>query len=383
MLKEKKTNEYAIIKVIGIGGGGCNAIEHMIKEKITGVEFFAINTDEQALKKIEVEKKIQIGNRITKGLGAGANPEIGKRSAEEDQEILKNILKGADMVFIAAGMGGGTGTGAAPIIARIAKELGILTVSIVTKPFNFEGKKRIEFAEIGIQKLSKTVDSLIVIPNDKLIKVLSKEISLLNAFSEVNNILKGAIQSIAQLITQPGLINVDFADVRTVMSEMGYAMMGIGTSSGKNRAEEATETAISSPLLEDVNLSGAKGVLVNITANSDLKLNEFETIGNIIRSFSSDHATIVIGTSLDSKIKNTIKVTVIATGIEINFSHERNDISFKKSKQENILKNSNIELKDPIFFRENKKKKEKLINSKFIVKKNIEYLDIPTFLRKK
>lgn len=299
MFEPSELSNNAIIKVIGVGGGGGNAVEHMVRERIEGVEFFAINTDAQALRKIEVGQTIQIGNNITKGLGAGANPEIGRTSAEEDKELLKSALDGSDMVFIAAGMGGGTGTGAAPVVAEIAKELGILTVAVVTKPFNFEGKKRMIVAEQGIIELSKYVDSLIIIPNDKLLKVLSRGISLLDAFSAANNVLKGAVQGIAELITRPGLMNVDFADVRTVMLEMGYAMMGTGISSGENRAEEASEIAISSPLLEDIDLSGARGVLVNITAGFDLKLDEFETVGNTIRSFSSDHATVVIGTSLD------------------------------------------------------------------------------------
>ncbi|AEH39728.1 cytoskeletal cell division protein [Buchnera aphidicola (Cinara tujafilina)] len=305
----------AIIKVIGIGGGGSNAVEHMIREKIEGVEFFAINTDAQALRKIDVGQTIQIGNNITKGLGAGANPEVGRTAAEEDTERLKSALEGADMIFIAAGMGGGTGTGATPIIAKIARDLGILTVAVVTKPFSFEGKKRMIYAEQGLQELSKSVDSLITIPNDKLLKVLSRGISLLDAFKAANDILKGAVQGIAELITRPGLMNVDFADVRTVMSEMGYAMMGTGSASGENRAEEASEIAISSPLLEDIDLSGTKGVLVNITAGFDLRLDEFETVGNTIRAFSSDNATVVIGTSLDPKMEESLRVTVVATGI--------------------------------------------------------------------
>ncbi|WP_343153060.1 cell division protein FtsZ [Buchnera aphidicola] len=383
MSEENKNNIHAVIKVIGVGGGGCNAVEYMIKEKIEGVDFFAINTDAQALEKVEVKKKIQIGKRITKGLGAGANPEIGKRSAEEDRDILKTILKGADIIFIATGMGGGTGTGATPIIAKLAKEMGILTVSIVTKPFNFEGKKRIEFSKKGILELSKNVDSLIIIPNDKLIEVLNKEISLLDAFSEANNVLNGAIQGISELITRPGLINVDFADIKTVMSEMGYAMMGTGSSSGENRAEVAIKIAISSPLLEDIDLSNAKGVLVNITASSDFKLNEFQTVGNIVRSFTSDHTTLVIGTSLDPKMKNTIRVTVIATGINITCNHYERNVSIQQPIQENILNYKQNNLEKSIFLEEDNKKKEDLINSEYITKKNIDYLDIPAFLRKK
>lgn len=305
----------AVIKVIGVGGGGGNAVEHMIAEHIEGVEFFAANTDAQALKRIKVSQTIQIGNNITKGLGAGANPEVGRNSAEEDRDVIRSAIEGADMVFIAAGMGGGTGTGAAPVVAEIAKELGILTVAVVTKPFGFEGKKRMAFAEQGIAELAKHVDSLITIPNDKLLKVLGRGVKLLDAFAAANGVLKGAVQGIAELITKPGHINVDFADVRTVMSEMGYAMMGSGRASGDNRAEEAAEMAISSPLLEDIDLSGARGVLVNVTAGLDLGLEEFETVGSTVRAFASDNATVVVGTTFDPDMSDEIRVTVVATGI--------------------------------------------------------------------
>ncbi|ANF16997.1 cell division protein FtsZ [Buchnera aphidicola (Schlechtendalia chinensis)] len=377
-------NNDAIIKVIGVGGGGGNAVEHMVKEHIEGVEFLAVNTDVQALRKIEVGKTIQIGNNITKGLGAGANPKIGKNAAEEDKENLKLVLDGADMVFIASGMGGGTGTGAAPVIAEITKDLGILTVAVVTKPFNFEGKKRMVYANQGITELSKHVDSLIIIPNDKLLQVLSKGISLLDAFSSANNILKGAVQGIADLITKPGLINVDFADIRTVMSEMGYAMMGTGISSGENRAKEATEISISSPLLEDVNLSGAQGILVNITSGFNMKLDEFETVGNIIRSFSSDNATVVIGTSLDIEMNDTLRVTVVATGIEINKKSEKlqhwentkfNKIPFNFTKNNNVI----LHKSESMTHNENEKIKKKLL----LKENSTNYLDIPAFLRKK
>ncbi|WP_392566793.1 cell division protein FtsZ [Utexia brackfieldae] len=308
------TNE-PVIKVIGVGGGGGNAVEYMVVEHIEGVEFFAANTDAQALRKSKVGQTIQIGSSITKGLGAGANPEVGRTSAEEDRESIRNALEGADMVFIAAGMGGGTGTGAAPVVAEIAKELGILTVAVVTKPFSFEGKKRMAFAEQGIAELAQHVDSLITIPNDKLLKVLGRGVTLLNAFSAANGVLMGAVQGIAELITRPGLINVDFADVRTVMSEMGYAMMGSGKATGDNRAEEAAEMAISSPLLEDIDLSGARGVLVNVSAGLDLSLEEFETVGNTVKAFASDNATVVIGTTLDPEMSDEIRVTVVATGV--------------------------------------------------------------------
>ncbi|QCI24300.1 cell division protein FtsZ [Buchnera aphidicola (Muscaphis stroyani)] len=382
MFEPSELSNNAIIKVIGVGGGGGNAVEHMVRERIEGVEFFAINTDAQALRKIEVEQTIQIGNNITKGLGAGANPEIGKTSAEEDKELVKSALEGSDMVFIAAGMGGGTGTGAAPVVAEIAKELGILTVAVVTKPFNFEGKKRIIVADQGVVELSKYVDSLITIPNDKLLKVLSRGISLLDAFSAANNILKGAVQGIAELITRPGLMNVDFADVRTVMLEMGYAMMGTGISSGESRAEEAAEIAISSPLLEDIDLSGARGVLVNITAGFDLKLDEFETVGNTIRSFASDNATVVIGTSLDPDMNDTLRVTVVATGIGMEMCADINQEKNKSSKK--ILMDYRYQyLNKSLNISDKKNIKIDAIKQEHKKNRETEYLDIPSFLRKK
>ncbi|AXB30465.1 cell division protein FtsZ [Vibrio campbellii] len=308
-------SDDAVIKVVGVGGGGGNAVEHMVRESIEGVEFISVNTDAQALRKTSVGNVIQIGGDITKGLGAGANPQVGREAALEDRDRLKDSLTGADMVFIAAGMGGGTGTGAAPVIAEVAKELGILTVAVVTKPFSFEGKKRLAFAEQGIDELSKHVDSLITIPNEKLLKVLGRGVTLLEAFASANDVLKNAVQGIAELITRPGMINVDFADVRTVMSEMGHAMMGSGIAKGEDRAEEAAEMAISSPLLEDIDLAGARGVLVNITAGLDMRLDEFETVGNTVKAFASDNATVVIGTSLDPDMTDEIRVTVVATGI--------------------------------------------------------------------
>ncbi|HHF3168962.1 TPA: cell division protein FtsZ [Vibrio diabolicus] len=308
-------SDDAVIKVVGVGGGGGNAVEHMVRESIEGVEFISVNTDAQALRKTSVGNVIQIGGDITKGLGAGANPQVGRDAALEDRDRIKDSLTGADMVFIAAGMGGGTGTGAAPVIAEVAKELGILTVAVVTKPFSFEGKKRLAFAEQGIDELSKHVDSLITIPNEKLLKVLGRGVTLLEAFASANDVLKNAVQGIAELITRPGMINVDFADVRTVMSEMGHAMMGSGIAKGEDRAEEAAEMAISSPLLEDIDLAGARGVLVNITAGLDMRLDEFETVGNTVKAFASDNATVVIGTSLDPDMTDEIRVTVVATGI--------------------------------------------------------------------
>ncbi|PLK58509.1 cell division protein FtsZ [Candidatus Palibaumannia cicadellinicola] len=375
----------AVIKVIGVGGGGGNAVEHMVRERIEGVDFFAINTDAQALRKTTVAQTIQIGSSITKGLGAGANPEVGRNSAEEDREVLRDVLEGADMIFLAAGMGGGTGTGAAPVVAEIAKEIGILTVAIVTKPFNFEGKKRMAFAEQGIAELSKHVDSLITIPNDKLLKVLGRGISLLDAFSAANSVLKGAVQGIAELITRPGLMNVDFADVRTVMSEMGYAMMGSGVASGEARAEEAAEIAISSPLLEDIDLSGARGVLVNITAGFDLRLDEFETVGNTIRSFSSDNATVVIGTSLDPNMNEELRVTVVATGIGMGMD-KRQEITLVTNKQsnqtliDNCYRNHSHNI-SPIY-QENKITAKVVNEQNSQNSKELDYLDIPAFLRK-
>lgn len=305
----------AVIKVIGVGGGGGNAVQHMVSESIEGVQFIAANTDAQALRRHEADVTIQLGVDVTKGLGAGANPEIGRLAAEENREELARQLQGADMVFIAAGMGGGTGTGAAPVVAEVAKELGILTVAVVTKPFPFEGKKRMASADAGIAALAEHVDSLITIPNEKLLKVLGRGTSLLDAFSAANNVLLGAVQGIAELITRPGLINVDFADVQAVMREMGTAMMGTGVASGEDRAQEAAEMAINSPLLEDIDLSGARGVLVNVTAGMDMSIEEFETVGNTVKAFASDNATVIVGTVIDLEMSDELRVTVVATGI--------------------------------------------------------------------
>ncbi len=308
-------SDEAVIKVIGVGGGGGNAVEHMVKHNIEGVEFVATNTDAQALRKSSAGSTIQLGRDVTKGLGAGANPEIGRLSAEEDKENIRAAIKGSDMIFIAAGMGGGTGTGAAPVVAEVAREEGILTVAVVTKPFPFEGKKRMAYADQGIEMLGKHVDSLITIPNEKLLKVLGRGTSLLDAFAAANNVLLGAVQGIAELITRPGLINVDFADVKTVMSEMGNAMMGTGVASGEDRAEEAAEAAVASPLLEDIDLAGARGVLVNITAGMDMSIEEFETVGNHVKAYASDNATVVVGAVIDPEMSDELRVTVVATGI--------------------------------------------------------------------
>ncbi len=307
--------ESAVIKVIGVGGGGGNAVRHMIENSVDGVDFICANTDAQALSDITSKTVLQLGTAITKGLGAGANPEIGRAAALEDRERIADALRGADMVFVTAGMGGGTGTGGAPIVAEVARELGILTVAVVTRPFSFEGKKRVKIAEEGLRELEAHCDSLITIPNEKLLEVLGKNTSLLDAFKEANDVLLGAVQGIADLIIRPGMINVDFADVRTVMSEMGSAMMGTGSASGENRAREAAERAINSPLLDDINLSGARGVLVNITAGLDLSLGEFSEVGDTIEEYASDDATVVIGTVIDPEMTDTLKVTVVATGL--------------------------------------------------------------------
>ncbi|MDA7687936.1 cell division protein FtsZ [Pseudomonadales bacterium] len=307
--------QSAVIKVIGVGGGGGNAVKHMIANDIEGVEFICANTDAQALTDLSSNTVLQIGGNITKGLGAGANPDVGRQSAIEDRDRIAEVLAGADMVFITAGMGGGTGTGAAPIIAEVAKDMGILTVAVVTRPFRFEGKKRKQYAELGIMELQQHVDSLITIPNEKLLSVMGKSTSLLEAFKSANDVLLGAVQGIADLIIRPGMINVDFADVRTVMSEMGMAMMGTGESRGDMRAREAAEAAIRSPLLEDVNLKGARGILVNITAGMDLSLGEFAEVGDTIEEFASDNATVVVGTVIDPDLTDILKVTVVATGL--------------------------------------------------------------------
>jgi cell division protein FtsZ len=303
-------SQSAVIKVLGVGGGGGNAVSHMVQAGLEGVDFICINTDAQALKHSKVRTSLQIGCNITKGLGAGADPEVGRQAAMEDRDRIIELIEGCDMLFITAGMGGGTGTGAAPVVAQVAKELGILTVAVVTRPFEMEGNKRSRVADNGMLELSKYVDSLITIPNQKLLSVLGSSTTLLDAFKAANTVLQGAVQGIAELITRPGLINVDFADVRTVMSETGMAMMGSGSAAGDDRAREAAEAAISSPLLEDINLSGAQGILV-----MDLSIGEFQEVGNVIKQFASDDATVVVGTVIDPDMANQIRVTVVATGL--------------------------------------------------------------------
>lgn len=305
----------AEIKVIGVGGGGGNAVRHMIESNIDGVHFICANTDAQSLNDLETATVLQLGGNLTKGLGAGANPEIGRQAALEDKDRIAQVLEGADMVFITAGMGGGTGTGGAPVIAEVAKQMGILTVGVVTRPFSFEGRKRMAIAEEGIAQLKDRVDSLIIVPNEKLLAVLGKDMTVLDAFKQANNVLFGAVQGITDLILLDGLINVDFADVRTVMSEMGMAMMGTGHGTGNDRAVVAAESAIRCPLLEDVNLQGAKGILVNITSGYDLTLGEFEEVGNTIRDFADENATIIVGSVFDPDLTDQLRVTVVATGL--------------------------------------------------------------------
>ena len=305
----------AVIKVIGVGGGGGNAVHYMLNHAVEGVEFIVANTDSQAMRAIPADRTLQLGGDITKGLGAGANPDVGRNAAIEDRDAIVDVLTGTDMVFITAGMGGGTGTGAAPVVAEIARDLGILTVAIVTRPFGFEGRRRAHVADQGITALEKHVDSLIVVPNEKLLPVLGKNSSLMAAFGEANNVLHGAVRGIADLIIRPGMINVDFADVRTVMSEMGKAMMGTGAATGEDRAVTAAEVAIRSPLLEDIDLSGARGILVNITSGPDFTLGEFDQVGKVVEQISDENANVVIGTVIDLEMSDQICVTVVATGL--------------------------------------------------------------------
>ena len=373
----------AKIKVIGIGGGGGNAVEHMMAEHIEGVEFICANTDSQALSRSSARALLQLGEEITKGLGAGADPEIGRQAAEYNRERICDVLDGSDMVFLTAGMGGGTGTGAAPIVAEIARELGILTVAVVTKPFVFEGKKRMEVADKGIEELSKSVDSLITIPNNKLLSVLGKNITLLNAFKAANNVLLGAVQGIADLITRPGLINVDFADVRTVMSEMGMAMMGTGVCSGENRAREAAEAAIASPLLEDVDFTGARGVLVNITAGMDMSIGEFEAVGESIKSFTSENATVVVGTVIDPEMSDELRVTVVVTGL--GQQARTGGVAHLKSIKNTRSNDGTVDynqLDRPTYIRNQEAIKRGSETDEGCNEKEVEYLDIPAFLRR-
>ena len=367
-----------VIKVIGVGGGGGNAIQHMVSAGIEGVEYICVNTDIQALKKMDVRATMQIGSSITKGLGAGADPGIGRQAALEDRERIQEAIEGANMLFVTAGMGGGTGTGAAPIIAQVAKEMGILTVAVVTKPFGFERSKRMQQAEDGIKELSSVVDSLITIPNDKLMPVLGKDTSLLEVFMKANDVLKGAVQGIAELITCPGLINVDFADVRTVMSEMGMAMMGTGTATGENRAREAATAAISSPLLEDVNISGAQGILVNVTAGLDLAIGELDDVGTAITEFASPDANVVVGTVIDSNMQDgELRVTMVATGLGKDSLVTEPLIAAIKPEKNGEIDYKKLDRPTAI--------RQKVMGDTVEVgddKESMEYLEIPAFLRR-
>ncbi len=375
----ENVSQSAVIKVIGIGGGGGNAVHHMISNQVDGVDFICANTDAQALNNLKAKTILQMGSNITKGLGAGANPDIGRAAALEDRDEIAEILSGADMVFITAGMGGGTGTGAAPIVAEVAREMGILTVAVVTRPFPFEGKKRSAVAAEGIRELSDSVDSLITIPNEKLLDVLGAEASLLEAFKAANDVLLGAVKGIADLIMHPGMINVDFADVRTVMSEMGMAMMGTGTASGAERAREAAQAAIRSPLLEDVNLQGARGILVNITAGENLSLGEFSEVGDTIEEFASDDATVVVGTVIDPSLNDEMCVTVVATGL-----------GSEHSRPTKVVDNSEVspstdykQLDRPAIMRNREASDRAPILAKALgAEADMDYLDIPAFLRR-
>jgi cell division protein FtsZ len=379
--------QNAVIKVFGCGGGGGNAVKHMLESQVEGVEFICANTDAQALQSVNATTALQLGNGITRGLGAGANPEIGRQSALEDRDQIAEILKGSDMVFITAGMGGGTGTGAAPVVAEIAKDLGILTVAVVTKPFPFEGRRRMKVASDGMDELRQHVDSLITIPNEKLLTVLGKNVTLVEAFAEANNVLLNAVQGVADLIVRPGTINLDFADVRTVMSEMGMAMMGSGRASGEDRAQRAAEMAIRSPLLEDVDLHGARGILVNVSAGVDLGLDEFSEVGNTIEEFASEDATVVVGTVIDPELEDEIRVTVVATGIgEVvakpvnkpkvaidNTRRADGTVDYKQLERPAVTRAAHSEPKP-----QEDEAPQKAVKSA----KDLDYLDIPAFLRR-
>ena len=370
--------QNAVIKVIGIGGGGGNAVQHMLRKQVEGVEFIAANTDSQALKNLEAKTVLQIGSGITKGLGAGANPDIGRQAALEDRDRISDILTGADMVFITAGMGGGTGTGAAPVVAKVARDMEILTVAVVTKPFAFE--KRSDVADLGILELQESVDSLITIPNEKLLAVLGERTSMLDAFSAANDVLLGAVQGIADLIIRPGMINVDFADVRTVMSEMGMAMMGTGRATGDNRARDAAESAIRSPLLEDIDLNGARGILVNVTAGPDLNIGEFTDVGNIVEEFASDQATVVVGTVIDPNLGEDLKVTVVATGLG---APEKPNVIVDNTGAGGVG-GEEVDydtLDQPAYTRNSEDQKREIAGGEGGTQ-DLDYLDIPAFLRR-
>ena len=372
--------QSAVIKVVGVGGGGGNAVEHMVRQDVTGVDFICANTDAQALHNLSAQTRLQLGENITKGLGAGANPDMGKEAALEDKDRIAEALNGADMVFITAGMGGGTGTGAAPIVAEIARGMNILTVAVVTKPFVFEGKKRMALAEAGIAELSRHVDSLITIPNEKLLSIMGSDAPLLQAFGNVDDVLLGAVQGIADLIIRPGMINVDFADVRTVMSEMGMAMMGSGKASGDCRARDAAEAAIHSPLLDDVDFNGARGILVNIAAGIDISLGEFAEVGSTVEEFASENATVVVGTVIDPEMGDELRVTVVATGLgrpELEVPRTIVDNTKKKVAGDGDVEYSDFDKPTALRKAAIEGRAEQALDSE----KDLDYLDIPAFLR--
>jgi cell division protein FtsZ len=370
--------QNAVIKVVGVGGGGGNAVRHMIDSNVEGVEFVCANTDAQALRDVDARTALQLGGDMTKGLGAGANPAVGRQSAIDDRERIAEVLQGADMVFITAGMGGGTGTGAAPVVAEVAKELGILTVAVVTKPFPFEGKKRMAVADEGIFELQQHVDSLITIPNERLLAVLGASASLIEAFKAANDVLLGAVQGIADLIMRPGMINVDFADVKTVMSEMGMAMMGSGSASGEGRAREAAEAAIKSPLLEGINIQGARGILVNISAGLDLSLGDFNEGGETIEEFAAADATVVIGTVIDPELNDEIRVTVVATGLQdAQVQRKAPEVVVNNTRKPQVTNYSDLDR--PTVMRNSATAAVEADHP--VSDKDFEYLDIPAFLR--
>jgi len=376
-------SDTAVIKVIGVGGGGGNAVNHMVESHIDGVEFICANTDAQALRKLNTGTIIQLGVELTKGLGAGTNPEIGRQAAEENKDRIKEIIAGADMVFLTAGMGGGTGTGAIPVIAQIAREMGILTVAVVTKPFLFEGKKKLAVAEAGIAELERYVDSLITIPNQKLLPVLGGNVSLMDAFKAANGVLLDAVQGITELIVHPGMINVDFADVRTVMSGMGAAIMGTGSATGENRARQAAEKAIACPLLEDINLQGARGILVNISA-ANMGIAEFDEVGNIVHQFASEDAVIKIGTAIDPSLGDEIKVTVVATGMGLPTQAAKAPVKLVQKVAAGVINYD--ELEKPAVLRQRSENRSESRETRFGAQPkkemDLDYLDIPAFLRR-
>src|SRR3954470_7470891 len=366
-----------VIKVIGVGGGGGNAVNHMVKSNIEGVEFICANTDAQALKNIGARTTLQLGTGVTKGLGAGANPEVGRLAAEEDRERITDMVHGADMLFITAGMGGGTGTGAAPVVAEIARELGILTVAVVTKPFSFEGKRQ-KVAAVGIEQLKQHVDSLIIIPNDRLMQVLGEDVTYEDAFRASNDVLNGAVAGIAEIINCPGMVNVDFADVRTVMSENGVAMMGSATASGPERAQMAAEQAVHSPLLEDIHLSGARGVLVNITASHSMKLKEVHEVMNTIRSFTAEDATVIYGSVIDEAIGDALRVTIVATGL--------GGAAAQRQPVMQVVQRTGTDDAQPVNYEELDQptaiRRRRDVTIEAMRHSGVDMLDIPAFLRK-